>query len=649
MQRPVVSRTALAIGLIVASACQGAPPSSPAPSQAGSIATAGVFASPSASATGLASPSPATSESPRATQFQYVRFLASDVVIFSEPGGDEDVGSTQPDQHAAVLERANVGEIEWIRVQIGSLRTDYPALYGWVPRAADVMSDGRTVHIDPVYEPAPPICPHEVPTLTDVAVMLPALALDCYGSDELKFSPVQVRRMFSDEGEFVTGRPPWLALGGDLWLFDSHEGNLTNSMWLHVDPASDLTVPTDTWLEVEGKFDHPASTTCDRSAALPHLAIANRDEAVLWCRERFVVSAFRVLPASERPPTPEPRPTPGPPASRAIDVTTDVITAPILPRFEASGVWTGSEAIVWGGTDMTARGNGLLSDGAAYNPETDRWRVIRPGPLTERSAHLAVWTGTEMLIWGGHRANYIEPPDGAAYDPETDRWREMADGPLEWEPNAAGAWTGIEWVIAATSREDVTKVAAYDPAADTWRTLPSIDAQFGHEKHLIWADAQLILLDQSARLSRLPDEAGEWIAVAPLRGGFPVYPTVEWTGVHVIGIASQFLGTDQPRYWQFLVGWDPNSDTWPSLPAAPANLLSADRLVWADGRAILLGADLAYDAESQAWWDMPTPTWDDRYDSVILWAGDRLFVWGGGEGDEIPAAYGDGLVLTPDW
>src|SRR5687767_9175747 len=48
--------------------------------------------------------------------------------------------------------------------------------------------------------------------------------------------------------------------------------------------------------------------------------------------------------------------------------------APIPTRQDAGAVWTGSEVIVWGGRDMgtTSSRDGQRGDGAAYNPDTGR-------------------------------------------------------------------------------------------------------------------------------------------------------------------------------------------------------------------------------------------------------------------------------------
>jgi N-acetylneuraminic acid mutarotase len=60
-------------------------------------------------------------------------------------------------------------------------------------------------------------------------------------------------------------------------------------------------------------------------------------------------------------------------------------------------VWTGSEMIVWGGYN-----GGPLNDGARYNPAGNSWTAVNPtGAPTARRYHTALWTGSEMIVWGG--------------------------------------------------------------------------------------------------------------------------------------------------------------------------------------------------------------------------------------------------------
>ena len=68
--------------------------------------------------------------------------------------------------------------------------------------------------------------------------------------------------------------------------------------------------------------------------------------------------------------------------------------------FETEGaVWTGQEAIYYGHAGSNDRGQAPW--GSAYNPATDTWRTLAPSPLTPRRHPVVVWTGEEMVVWGG--------------------------------------------------------------------------------------------------------------------------------------------------------------------------------------------------------------------------------------------------------
>src|SRR5205807_3398918 len=68
------------------------------------------------------------------------------------------------------------------------------------------------------------------------------------------------------------------------------------------------------------------------------------------------------------------------------------------PRSSFTAVWSGKEMIVWGG--IGSNQTQPLNTGGRYNPLTDSWLAIAANP-TGRTGHTAVWTGSEMIIWGG--------------------------------------------------------------------------------------------------------------------------------------------------------------------------------------------------------------------------------------------------------
>ncbi len=62
-----------------------------------------------------------------------------------------------------------------------------------------------------------------------------------------------------------------------------------------------------------------------------------------------------------------------------------------------TAVWTGSEMIVWGGYSI-----GLVNSGGRYNPLTNTWTATTTtGAPSGRFYYTAVWTGSQMIVWGG--------------------------------------------------------------------------------------------------------------------------------------------------------------------------------------------------------------------------------------------------------
>src|SRR5437773_10410381 len=70
-----------------------------------------------------------------------------------------------------------------------------------------------------------------------------------------------------------------------------------------------------------------------------------------------------------------------------------------------TAVWTNSEMVVWGGDGVLGL---ALNTGARYNPGTDSWTATSTTNAPDgRDSHTAVWTGSEMIIWGGRLYDYI--------------------------------------------------------------------------------------------------------------------------------------------------------------------------------------------------------------------------------------------------
>jgi hypothetical protein len=80
-------------------------------------------------------------------------------------------------------------------------------------------------------------------------------------------------------------------------------------------------------------------------------------------------------------------------------------------------IWTGDRMIVWGGSSTAGLPNeSALGNGAAFLPDANSWSTIsKNGAPTPRYWTASVWTGSEMLVWGGEDATFLS--DGARYNP----------------------------------------------------------------------------------------------------------------------------------------------------------------------------------------------------------------------------------------
>jgi len=179
--------------------------------------------------------------------------------------------------------------------------------------------------------------------------------------------------------------------------------------------------------------------------------------------------------------------------------TTSLNNAP-SPRWFHAAVWTGREMIIWGGR-ANFFGYDNYNDGARYNPETDTWTPLSTlGAPLPRSQCAAVWTGKEMLVWGGATDGGIELNDGARYNPETDTWTPIANASgLEPRMEPTGIWTGEELIIFGGMKFTGGQLsfgngARYRPITDTWTPLPTVNGPGSRTEHTaVWTGERMIV------------------------------------------------------------------------------------------------------------------------------------------------------------
>ena len=142
--------------------------------------------------------------------------------------------------------------------------------------------------------------------------------------------------------------------------------------------------------------------------------------------------------------------------------------APLAKRWGHVAVWTGSTMSVWGGLGL---GPDLTADGADYDPATGTWRRMPGADLTERFGATAVAAAGRMILYGGSPTGpgLAVEPHGAVYDPATGRWIPV-DGPLQPRSGHAAVWTGAEMVVWGGRTGSPAELPAF--AADGARFTP---------------------------------------------------------------------------------------------------------------------------------------------------------------------------------
>jgi N-acetylneuraminic acid mutarotase len=329
---------------------------------------------------------------------------------------------------------------------------------------------------------------------------------------------------------------------------------------------------------------------------------------------------------------------------------TTAVNAPAAREFHTA-VWTGSEMIVWGGFNSSPPYR--LNTGARYNPSTDSWTATTttnaPAP---RDYHSAVWTGTEMIVWGGESTgNPRQVNTGCRYNPATDNWVAVTTANA---PHARGShtavWTGTEMIVwGGFSDPDIwfNTGGRYNPSTDSWTATSTVNAPEARWDHTaLWSGSEMIIWGGTNSMNylhtggRYNPGTDSWtptgLANVPLGR---VGHTAVWTGSEMIiwgGGGQTFNDTNTGgRY-------NPTDDSWTATSTvnAPAARIS-HTAVWTGSEMIVWGGYYyppgddwntggRYDPASDGW--TPTSTGNAplaREDHTAVWTGSEMIVWGG--------------------
>ncbi|NOY54816.1 MAG: hypothetical protein GXP34_02400 [Actinobacteria bacterium] len=287
-------------------------------------------------------------------------------------------------------------------------------------------------------------------------------------------------------------------------------------------------------------------------------------------------------------------------------------------RSQPAAVWTGSRLLIWGGdrTVGDTQSFDMANDGFAYDPASDSWSAIPPAPIEGRSYMFNVWTGAELIVWGGmvERSGDLQvaTDDGAAYDPATGTWRVLASSPLGAKSPGVGVWTGHEMIIGGNgdATDGDPSWASYNPVTDSWSEIadpPGVRSSMVFVG--VWTGTEVLFSphgvpDQPAPLAAYNPQLGEWRLTALPPVNLSAVPAV-WTGMKVV-------------FWGHTVAGMPG--------VAPM-------------------AGLAYDPAADTWERLAPDSLGTRWVGSLVAAGDGIIIWGG---HTYQAYRGSPIVLHDD-
>jgi hypothetical protein len=316
-----------------------------------------------------------------------------------------------------------------------------------------------------------------------------------------------------------------------------------------------------------------------------------------------------------------------------------------------TAVWDGQEMIVWGG-DISGGAPIFTSSGGMYRPDLDQWTAVSTlNAPSARAGHTAVWTGTEMIVWGGYTAGGTLNT-GAKFNPVTQTWTPTSTaGAPSGRSGHIAVWTGTSMLVwgGANSVGLLRDAALYDPVADQWTSVVLPGAFPGSQgAKAAWTGDRVLVWggigangDLNSGAELLFDGKGvptQWIAMSLANAPSPRDShSAIWTGQSLL-IWGGRNGTGTPLGDG--AAFNPATNGWTTLSSvnAPAARFShcavwtGQEMLVADGTTGLteFASGSAYNPGTDQWRPLsgqgnPLP----RTGPAAVWTGTEVLVFGG--------------------
>ena len=283
-----------------------------------------------------------------------------------------------------------------------------------------------------------------------------------------------------------------------------------------------------------------------------------------------------------------------------------------------------------------------------------------------RSGHSAVWSGQELLVWGGNTGLGSPSATGGGYQPATDQWRVLS--PLNAPSARSGhsaVWTGSEMIIwgGVTSGGFATGGGRFDPVSQNWSNLPNANAPAGRQGQVaVWSGSVSIVWGGQNATGLLADGAlfdpvaGQWTALTAINPpAASSGATAVWTGNSFIVWGGQGAASALNTGAQLLFNFGVPQSSWQTLTASGApSARSGHTAVWTGQKMIIWGGSnggaypgdgAAYDPVAQNWAPLSSANAPSaRSGHNAIWTGAEMVVVGGVNASGVLA---DGAAYNP--
>lgn len=269
-------------------------------------------------------------------------------------------------------------------------------------------------------------------------------------------------------------------------------------------------------------------------------------------------------------------------------------------RVLPSAVWTGNRMVIWGGSGSIVQG--LFNDGGRYDPVANSWSPVSTNNApTNRHSHVTVWTGSEMVIWGGYNGTAYEG-SGGRYNAAFDSWSVL---PSLAAPSArafaSAVWTGSDMIVwGGADGTNRNTGARYNLAANTWNATTTDSAPPARSQHTaIWSGSEMVVWG-GRNNAAVYDDVGRYNPVGNSWTTFA--PWVYTLDVDASPLGENFVtlvGTVNPNNTNTLAWfiWGPTTD-YGSI--TPAQSMGSGTNATNFGQSIQIGGGITYHYRAMA-------------------------------------------------